>query len=461
MTKKPWSGRFTSPTLEAVETFTESVSIDCRLYKHDIAGSIAHAKMLSRAGILDKQELKAIVDGLTSIKADIASGKFVFDKKLEDVHMNIETELVKRIGPVGKKLHTARSRNDQVATDFRLYLKDEVIFIKKDLKGLMNAFVDKAKDSVDIIMPGFTHLQHAQPVSFSHHMLAYFEMFLRDYERFSDLTKRTNISPLGSAALAGTPYPIDRDITTAELGFDMACRNSIDGVSDRDFAIEFVFASSVTMMHLSRLVEELIMWNSQEFSFIDLPDAYCTGSSIMPQKKNPDVLELIRGKVGSVYGNLISLLTLMKGLPLAYNRDMQEDKAPAINTADTLKRCIEMTTGIINAMGINKDAMEEALKKGFITATDVADYLAKKGVPFRDAHRITGELVALLIKEKKSIDDLNLKDFKKFSPKFEKDILSCIDPKNSVDARTSFGGTARKNVNKAIKNAYSIIEGLD
>jgi len=461
MAKKPWGGRFGKNTNKEVETFTESVSIDGRLYKQDIEGSIAHAKMLFSAGIIQGSELDAIVGGMKSIEADIKTGKFTFAPELEDVHMNIEAELTKRIGPVGKKLHTARSRNDQVATDLRLYIRDEIFTIRNDLKAIIRIILDKAKENIDVIMPGMTHLQHAQPVLFAHHFLAYFEMFFRDLKRFSEIIERVNISPLGSAALAGTSYPIDRDLTARDLGFSVPCKNSIDGVSDRDFAIEFVSASAICMMHLSRLSEELILWNSQEFSFIELPDDYCTGSSIMPQKKNPDVPELVRGKVGRVYGNLISLLTMMKGLPLAYNRDMQEDKRPVMDTADTIKACLDIMTGLIKGIVINTDAMEKALKKGFATATEIADYLVRKGEAFRDAHRITGEMIAYLIKKDKGMDDLDLKAFKTFSDKFDKDIFPYIDPKNSVDAKTSYGGTAKKNVRMSIEEAYRLLETID
>lgn len=460
MKDKPWSGRFNQDTDSLVEDFTESVSIDKRLFMEDIKGSIAHARMLNSTGIFSKDETASIVKGLSEIRADIESGSFTFDPVLEDVHMNIEVELTRRIGEAGKKLHTARSRNDQVATDFRMYVREGLAEIQARLKEIMRAITIKAAENVDTIIPGMTHLQHAQPVSFAHHLLAYFEMFLRDYERLVDTKKRLNTSPLGSAALAGTPHPIDRTITAAALGFDEPCRNSIDGVSDRDFAIEAVFDATAIMMHLSRMAEEIIIWNSSPYSFVELSDAYCTGSSIMPQKKNPDVAELVRGKVGGVYGNLISLLTMMKGLPLAYNRDMQEDKQPVIESLDTAMQCIELMAGLIGGLEINKEAVNASLAKGFITATDVADFLVEKGVAFREAHRITGELISELINEGKTLSDLSLDEFIAHSKMFDEGIFSVISPEGSVDRRTSFGGTARENVRHALDDAQERLANL-
>jgi argininosuccinate lyase len=460
MKDKPWSGRFSQGTDSLVEEFTESVSVDKRLYCEDIEGSIAHARMLSSAGVLTNDEADVIIRGLSDIKADIETGSFAFDPALEDVHMNIEVELTRRIGEAGKKLHTARSRNDQVATDFKMFVREGLTEMQTRLSGLMTVVIHKAQDHVDTIIPGMTHLQHAQPVSFAHHLLAYFEMFERDYERLADTKKRLNTSPLGSAALAGTPHPIDRNMTAAALGFDGPCRNSIDGVSDRDFAIEAVFDAAAIMMHLSRLAEEIIIWNSSPYSFVELSDAYCTGSSIMPQKKNPDVAELIRGKVGGVYGSLISLLTMMKGLPLAYNRDMQEDKRPVIESLDTARQCVELMAGLLDGLEINKEAVNSSLAKGFITATDLADFLVEKGVAFREAHRITGELVSELISQKKTLSDLSLDEFIAHAKQFDEEIFSAISPRGSVDRRTSFGGTARENVRQALNQALERLTSL-
>ncbi|HNY65625.1 MAG TPA: argininosuccinate lyase [Deltaproteobacteria bacterium] len=461
MKDKPWSGRFSEETDALVEEFTESVSIDANLYAQDIKGSIAHAAMLHAVGILSAEEKDAVVAGLEEILKDIEEGSFAFDPSLEDVHMNIESELTKRIGEAGKKLHTARSRNDQVATDLRLYVRDCTMEILRLLRGLMATLVDKAEAHVDTIIPGMTHLQHAQPVSFGHHLLAYFEMFLRDYGRFRDACVRLNFSPLGAAAFAGTPHPIDRFMTAEALGFEGPCRNSIDAVSDRDFACEAVFACSLAMMHLSRLAEEMVIWSSKPYSFVELPDRFCTGSSIMPQKKNPDVAELVRGKVGGVYGNLVALLTMMKALPLAYNRDMQEDKRPVMESLDTLMMSIEAMTGLLAGMEMNAAALKSSLNEGFITATDVADYLASKGVPFREAHRITGSMVSELLKRGRTLADLSVKDFRKFSETFREDIIEMVKPESSVDRRTSFGGTARDNVRGMILGARARLQELE
>lgn len=461
MKDKPWSGRFSQETDSLVEEFTESVSVDAALYAQDIEGSIAHAKMLMAAGLLNESERDAVVSGLQGILQDIEEGVFVFDPELEDVHMNIEVELTKRIGEAGKKLHTARSRNDQVATDFRLFVREYLQEVRRLLKELLACLVEKASANVDTIIPGMTHLQHAQPVSFGHHLLAYFEMFLRDFDRMKDAGRRLNISPLGSAAFAGTPHAIDRFMTAAELLFDEPCRNSIDGVSDRDFACEAVFGASLIMMHLSRLAEEIIIWNSKPYSFVELPDAYCTGSSIMPQKKNPDVAELVRGKVGGVYGSLVALLTMMKGLPLAYNRDMQEDKKAVMESLDTVTMCIEVMTGLISGMEMNGNVLKRSLGEGYITATDVADYLAEKGIPFREAHKITGRIVSELGAQGKTLEGLSLEEFRTYSQSFEADILEAVKPENSVDRRMSFGGTARDNVRDMIEDARSRIEDLE
>jgi argininosuccinate lyase len=460
MKDKPWSGRFSQDTDGLVESFTESVSFDQRLYREDIEGSLAHARMLARAGIISQDEADSIIGGLHAILQDIASGDFRFDPALEDVHMNIETELTRRIGEAGKKLHTARSRNDQVATDLRLYVRSGLEAVRTELKRFMGALLDQASDHIDTIIPGMTHLQHAQPVSLAHHLLAYFEMMRRDLERVTQAQKRMNVSPLGSAALAGTPHPIDRFLTAGELGFDGPCRNSLDGVSDRDFAIEAAFAGSLIMMHLSRLAEEIIIWNSQPFSFIDLPDGFCTGSSIMPQKKNPDVAELVRGKVGSVYGCLFNLLTMMKGLPLAYNRDMQEDKKPVFEMLDTVVSCLRVMSALITGMKPDKEALSCSLEDGYITATDIADYLAAKGMPFREAHHVTGRIVSGLLQEKKRFSELSLADLRSFSELFGGDVFQAIDPAASVDRRRSFGGTARENVRKALDEARAALETL-
>jgi argininosuccinate lyase len=460
MTDKPWSGRFLQGTDKQVEAFTASVDVDSRLYRQDIAGSIAHARMLASCKLITREEAKAIIDGLDAIRADIENGTFQFSQALEDVHMNIETELTKRIGEAGKKLHTARSRNDQVATDFRLYVRNALTEMAQELKGFMEALLIKAAAHVDTIIPGMTHLQHAQPVSLAHHLLAYFEMAKRDHERIAQAMKRVNVSPLGSAALAGTPHPIDREQTARELGFSGLSRNSIDAVSDRDFAIEIAFVCSVVMMHLSRLAEEIIIWNSQPFSFIELSDAYCTGSSIMPQKKNPDVAELVRGKTGGVYGNLMSLLIMMKGLPLAYNRDMQEDKKPLFEALDTAGSSLRLMAGLVAGMSPRAESLNRSLQDGFITATDMADYLAAKGMPFREAHRITGEIVSMLISTHRRFSDITLAELKAFCALFEADVFAELDPASSMDRRTSYGGTARQNVRKALKEARLVLESL-
>jgi argininosuccinate lyase len=460
MKDKPWSGRFSQDTDGLVESFTESVSFDQRLYREDIEGSIAHARMLAKAGIISPEEVEAIVGGLQAIRQDIETGTFRFDPALEDVHMNIETELTRRIGDAGKKLHTARSRNDQVATDLRLHVRSGLEAIRLELKRFMGALLEQASENIDTIIPGMTHLQHAQPVSFAHHLLAYFEMMLRNFERVSQALKRMNVSPLGSAALAGTPHPIDRFRTAGDLGFDGPGRNSVDGVSDRDFAIEAAFTGSLIMMHLSRLAEEIIIWNSQPFSFIDLPDGFCTGSSIMPQKKNPDVAELVRGKVGSVYGNLFNLLTMMKGLPLAYNRDMQEDKKPVFETLDTVKSCLRVMSGLVSGIKPDNASLRESLEDGYIMATDIADYLAAKGMAFREAHHVTGRIVSLLVQGKKRFSDLTLAELKSFSTLFEADVFQAIEPAASVDRRSSFGGTARENIRKALDEARAALETL-
>ena len=449
--KKLWGGRFTEQTEGAVESFTESVSFDARLWRHDIEGSIAHVKMLAKQKIISAKESASIIDGLNEIAKEIESGKFRFQESLEDVHMNIEHALIKKIGPAGGKVHTARSRNDQVSLDLRLYLRDEISAVLKLIKELQKAFLKIAEKNIDIIMPGYTHLQRAQPVLLSHHMLAYYEMLGRDSGRFADCLRRLNVLPLGAAALAGTTLPIDRKYVAKLLKFPAVSENSIDTVADRDFAVEFISAASILMIHLSRFSEEIIMWNSQEFGFVELPDAFTTGSSIMPQKKNPDVLELTRGKTGRVYGNLMSILTIMKGLPLAYNRDMQEDKEPVFDTVDTVKACLDVLSKMMPGMKFNKKNISSATDAGFLTATDIADYLVNKGVPFRDAHGITGSIVKYCIDKDKTLMELEIEELRKYSEKIGSDIFKHISLEASVDARKSYGGTARKTVLSRIK----------
>ncbi|MDY0005518.1 MAG: argininosuccinate lyase, partial [Spongiibacteraceae bacterium] len=412
---KPWGGRFSEPTDAFVERFTASVSFDQRLYHHDIDGSLAHARMLARVGVLSAAELSQLETGLEQIRAEIEAGQFEWSVGLEDVHMNIEARLTERIGITGKKLHTGRSRNDQVATDIRLYLRDEIDVICAELTRLQQALVDLAEREADTIMPGFTHLQTAQPVTFGHHMLAWNEMLERDHGRLRDCRARLNRSPLGAAALAGTTYPIDRSYSAQLLGFDAPTENSLDSVSDRDFAIEFTAAAALAMTHLSRFSEELVLWTSAQFQFVQLPDRFCTGSSIMPQKKNPDVPELVRGKVGRVNGHLVALLTLMKSQPLAYNKDNQEDKEPLFDTVDTLRDCLKAYADMVPALVPNRDAMREAARRGFSTATDLADYLVRKGVAFRDAHEIVGKSVAFGVQEGRDLAEMTLAELRQFS----------------------------------------------
>ena len=452
--KKPpklWGGRFVTHTVESVENFTASIAVDARLYRHDIMGSIAHAKMLARQRIISSIEARKIVRGLQAIKREIDNGKFAFSNADEDIHMNIERRLTERIGSAGGKLHTARSRNDQVALDMRLFLRDEVKLILDALATLRQELVKTAQKHLDVIMPGYTHLQRAQPVLFAHHLLAYVEMFLRDSERFADGLERINVLPLGSGALAGTTFPIDRLYVAKLLGFRRISKNSIDAVSDRDFLLEFLAAASILFVHLSRLADELALWSSQEFGFIELPEGYCTGSSMMPQKKNPDVPELIRGKTGRVFGHLHALLTIMKGLPLAYNRDLQEDKLPLFDTVDTVKASVKMMSEIVAGMMVRRERMQRAVEDGFMNATDVADYLAERGVPFRDAHEITGRIVQFCLTNNKRIDDLSLDEFKRFSAKFDKSIYDYLQVEAVVARRSALGGTARQNVLRRLK----------
>jgi argininosuccinate lyase len=453
MSEKLWSGRFSEKTDRMVEDFTSSIDIDKRLYAYDIEGSIAHCRMLAKASIISEEEALALTEGLDSIKREIERGEFQFDKSLEDIHMHIETRLIEKVGKIAQKIHTARSRNDQVVLDVRMYLRDETLNTIKRLAMLAKVIVDLAKKNVDVVLPGYTHLQRAQPILLSHHFMAYYEMFSRDIDRFIDGLKRINVLPLGSAAMAGTTYPIDREYTAQLLDFPKVSANSIDAVSDRDFIIEFLSAASICMVHLSRMSEELILWSSSEFGFIELPDSFATGSSIMPQKKNPDVPELVRGKTGRVFGDLISLLTMMKALPLSYNRDMQEDKTALFQTIDILTQCIQIYIKMLPKLKINTEAMERATAVGFLNATDMADYLVAGGMPFRQAHGCVGEAVAYASSKKKELHELTLKELKSFSSYFKKDIFKILTTDQMINRRKSTGGTALKCVKAAIKEA--------
>lgn len=456
-TEKPWSGRFTAPTDAFVEAFTASVSFDQRLYEYDIMGSIAHVRMLAHVNILTEAECTQIVKGLSEIEQEIARGEFKWSVALEDVHMNIESRLTQKIGNIGKKLHTGRSRNDQVATDIRLYLRDEIDQIDGELTRLITANANVAEREADTIMPGFTHLQNAQPITFGHHQLAWSEMLLRDRARLQDCRKRVNCMPLGAAALAGTSYPIDRHYTAQLLDFDTIAQNSLDAVSDRDFVIEFTAAAALLMMHLSRFSEELILWSSAQFNFIELSDAFCTGSSIMPQKKNPDVPELVRGKTGRVYGHLFSLLTLMKSQPLAYNKDNQEDKEPLFDTVDTLKGSLRVFADMIPTMQVHRTQMRTAAQRGFTTATDLADYLVGKGLPFRDAHEIVGKAVRHCLDKGCDLDALTLAEFNKLSPLIGNDVFEILTLSGSINARNHLGGTSPAQVRKAVQRLRALL----
>ncbi|MFA6698968.1 MAG: argininosuccinate lyase [Thiomicrospira sp.] len=447
------SGRFTESTDAFVEEFTASIQFDNRMYRQDIQGSIAHARMLYKIGVLNAKEEDAIIKGLQQVQAEIESGQMHWSIKQEDIHMNIESRLTQMIGVTGKKLHTGRSRNDQVATDIRLYVRDEIDFILTEMNRLQRGIIAVAEREVDTIMPGFTHLQTAQPVTFGHHMMAWYEMLVRDVERLQDCRKRVNTLPLGSAALAGTTYPIDREYTAQLLGFERISQNSLDGVSDRDFAIEFSAWAATLMMHLSRFSEELILWSSAQFQFIDLPDRFCTGSSIMPQKKNPDVPELVRGKSGRVYGHLFSLLTLMKSQPLAYNKDNQEDKEPIFDTIDTVRGCLRAFADMIPAMQVKRENTYEAAKRGFATATDLADYLVRKGLAFRDAHEAVGLAVAHGVKNAQDLSEMSLDTLKGFCDKIEQDVYQVLTLEGSVSARNHLGGTAPAQVKAQIEKA--------
>ena len=456
---KLWGGRFNAPTDAFVEAFTASVGFDKRLYKHDIAGSVAHARMLGHVGVLTADEVEKIIAGLDTVLSEIDRGEFEWSVKLEDVHMNVESRLTALIGDVGKKLHTGRSRNDQIATDIRLYLRDEIDVIAAELARLQSALLDLAEAEADTIMPGFTHLQTAQPITFGHHMLAWFEMLKRDAGRLADCRKRVNSMPLGSAALAGTTYPIDREFTAKALGFEAICENSLDAVSDRDFAIEFVAAASLIMTHLSRASEELILWCSAQFNFIELGDSFCTGSSIMPQKKNPDVPELIRGKTGRINGHLVCLLTLMKGQPLAYNKDNQEDKEPLFDAIDNLRGSLKVFADMVPAIKVNRQSMRESAIRGFSTATDLADYLVRKGVPFRDAHEVVGKTVNYGIEQGKDLGEMALAELNQFSAVIEQDVFEVLTLEGSVSARDHLGGTAPQQVRKAVTRGRNWLQG--
>lgn len=457
-TNQQWGGRFSEPTDAFVARFTASVEFDQRMYRQDIQGSVAHARMLEKAGVLSADERDAIIQGLQEVEQDIEAGRFEWSVALEDVHMNIEAALTSKIGIVGKKLHTGRSRNDQVATDIRLYVRDAIDGVLSEITRLQQGLLDVAEREAATIMPGFTHLQTAQPVTFGHHLMAWFEMLGRDYERFVDVRKRVNIMPLGAAALAGTTYPIQRDMTCELLGFDAPAENSLDAVSDRDFAIEFCAAASVLLMHMTRMSEELVLWTSAQFDFINLPDRFCTGSSIMPQKKNPDVPELVRGKSGRVYGHLMSLLTLMKSQPLAYNKDNQEDKEPLFDAIDTVMGCLRAFADMVPALEARRENMRVAAQRGFSTATDLADYLVRKGMPFRDAHEVVGKSVAYGIAQQKDLSELSLEQLQQFSDTIEQDVFDVLTLEGSVAARDHIGGTAPLQVKAAVGRARSRLQ---
>ncbi len=448
--EKMWAGRFQKALNKKADDFNSSLHFDCRMYQQDIKGSMAHATMLAKQGILPQAEVDQIIDGLEGILQDIESGKLSFESDAEDIHMFIEAELTNRIGEAGKRLHTARSRNDQVAVDIRLYLRDEAERVKTLIKQLIETVVKKAEESADVIAPAYTHLQRAQPISFGHQLMAYAMMFLRDIQRIKDGVKRMNYSPLGSCALAGTTYPTDRAFTAQKLGFDGVMQNSIDGVSDRDFCVELLSAFALLMTHLSRFSEEIILWSSWEFKFIELDDSYTTGSSIMPQKKNPDMAELVRGKTGRVYGDLMAMLTTLKGLPLAYNKDMQEDKEAVFDGLDTVKACLEVFTPMIATMKVNKENTYRAAQKGFINATDLADYLAKKGMPFRSAYKIVGQIVAKCIETGRVLDNFPLEEYQRYSQLFKDDLYEEISLESCVNKRNSEGGASPDSVRKQV-----------
>ena len=455
---KLWGGRFTRDTDANVEEFTSSISFDQRMYRQDILGSMAHARMLGRCGILTAEETEQIIQGLTSILADIEAGNFTFEIALEDIHMNVEKRLTERIGPVGGKLHTARSRNDQVALDTHMYMKSAIQSIATLIHGLDRSLLEVAEANLDVILPGYTHLQRAQPVLFSHHLLAYFHMLARDFDRLQGVWNRTDIMPLGAGALAGTTFPIDRRMVAGELKFSRIYANSMDAVSDRDYILEFLAFASILMVHLSRLSEEMILWSSTEFAFIELDDAHCTGSSIMPQKKNPDVCELVRGKTGRVVGHLMAMLTILKGLPMTYNKDLQEDKEGAFDTIDTLKFSLSVYADMLKGMKVNSQRMRQVLDDDFSNATDMADYLVRKGLPFREAHAVVGRAVRLAIETQRSLTELPLSELLALCPLFEEDILPALQIETCIEARNSEGGTASAQVRQALTNCHSIMQ---
>ena len=454
---KMWAGRTDGVTERIADDFNSSIHFDSRMYRQDITGSMAHAAMLSAQNIISQKDADTLIEGLSGILADLDSGALAIDMECEDIHMFVEQVLTQRLGDVGKKLHTARSRNDQVALDIRMYLRQEIDEITDLVKKLIAAVTGKAETYKDTIMPGYTHLQRAQPITFGHHLMAYAMMLLRDTDRLADCRKRMNLSPIGCCALAGTTYPIDRQFGARQLGFDGVCLNSLDGVSDRDFCVELMSAISMLMMHLSRFSEEIILWSSWEFKFIELSDAYTTGSSIMPQKKNPDMAELVRGKTGRVYGDLMALLTTLKGLPLAYNKDMQEDKESIFDACDTVKMCLKVFVGMIDTLTANEENMKRAAQKGFINATDLADYLVKKGLPFRSAYKISGQLVALCIQQNTVLEELPLEQYQTFSPLFEADLYQAIDLKVCVEKRISEGGTSTASVQMQINKVKEML----
>jgi len=454
---KQWGGRFEAETDALMEALGASVAFDARLAPWDIRAGIAHARMLGEQGIITKTDARAIVRGLKAIQKDIDGGRFKWDPGLEDVHTNIEAALVRRIGDAGKRLHTGRSRNDQIATDVRLWARDQIDAIVEQLHGLQAALVAFADEHRAVLMPGFTHLQHAQPVLLAHHCLAYYEMFERDRQRFIEARRRVNVMPLGAAALAGAPYPLDRGMVARELDFESVAANSMDAVADRDHVIEFCAAASIAMMHLSRLCEELVVWSSDEFGFIEIGDAFTTGSSIMPQKKNPDAAELVRAKTGRVYGDLMSVLTLMKGLPLTYNRDLQEDKEPAFDASDTLQLCLRVVTRMVPAIQVDAERMAAAACEGFMEATDLADALVAQGVPFREAHAIVGKVVLDCVKGERRLGDLTLEELRAFSPRFDRDALSLLTPRAVLQRRNTSGGTAPKQVAAALRRAKAVL----
>lgn len=453
-----WGGRFTKETDELAKLVNASISFDQRFWRQDIRGSIVHATMLGKQGIISDEELKSILSGLDSIYEDVESGALPITDEYEDIHSFVEANLIKRIGDAGKKLHTGRSRNDQVALDMKLYTRDQIFEMDALLRNFLETILRLMKEHVDTFMPGFTHLQKAQPVTLAHHLGAYFEMFRRDRGRLHDIAARMNTCPLGSGALAGTTYPLDRDFVARELGFDAPTANSMDGVSDRDYLLEFESALAIIQMHLSRFAEEVIIWNTNEYRFVEIDDGYSTGSSIMPQKKNPDMAELIRGKTGRVYGSLMSLLTVMKGLPLAYDKDMQEDKEEAFDAMDTVKNNIALFDGMLATLRFNRDVMEASAKNGFTNATDAADYLVRKGVPFRDAHAVIGRLVLYAIEQKKALDDLQLEEFQKFSPAFDRDVYEAISLKTCVEKRITKGAPSRDSLETEIREAQDYLE---